>query len=481
MRSCRCDWQRDQTILIWCIQTQKTYSCTCVARHYTTAPVRWLQPSGGGGGGGSAAGVREAVAFGSGADDDDTLAELAHDAVVSEASSIREASRVGGHNNAAWRMQQRDTATIGGGGGRLWGGGTASTRHSIVSIRAWTAMDTDAVLSRALAATLRLGYCIVDYELHVLGVAHGMGVSPSPAASMVIATSTAAAGQGQGGQEGDPSAGSSRAQNDRSAAAAATAATAATTTAAVGGNNNNNNKNNQPSVIAVVVSVLEARGMMPHRQQQHQQQRQQQLLRQQREHPQRSSQQQRPGHLLPQWRVVASVVECPLGRLPPPPPRWGGGLFMTSRKQPRVTPFLYFSFVLATSASSFQLDGKKSRSLCSTRPHSLAASQPSSHLTSRLLYSVEVVQPPQPNAGGRQAHGPTSSHGLAAHSQSQSQSQSRAGGSAPPATSRAIALARARLAARGLATRAVILSSIAPEINTVAKENSASLAPGVEP
>lgn len=366
---CGCDWQHDQAILIWYIQTQKTNLCTCVARQYTTAPVRWLQPSGGGGGGRGAAGVREAVALGAGADDDGTSAEL------------REASRAGGHSNAASRMQQRNTATIGGGGARLRGGGMASSRHRIVSIRAWTAMHTDAVLSRALAATLRLGYCIVDYELHVLGVAHGMGVAPPPAASSVIATSTTAGGPGLGGQEGDPSAGSSRAQNGRSAAVAATAATAATTAAAVGGDitkNSNNNNNNQPSVIAVVVSVLEARGTMPHRQPHHHQQQ-----RQQREHPQRSSQQQRPGHHLPQWRVVASVVECPLGRLPPPPPRWGVGLFMYSRKHPRVTPSSYFSLHLSYISLFLSARRQKYHAHSALRGHT--HSQPATHqVTLRL-------------------------------------------------------------------------------------------------
>jgi hypothetical protein len=136
--------------------------------------------------------------------------------------------------------------------GDLAGGGGRHGSHDVVSLRAWTAMDTDGILSRALAATLKLGYCIVDYELHVLGVAYGSGST-------------------------------------------------------------------QPSVIAVVVSVLQARGVPggggggggPPRQQQ-----------------------QRPQ--LPHWRVVASVVDCPMGRLPPPPPRL---LYSVELSQPpRVPP-----------------------------------------------------------------------------------------------------------------------------------------------
>ena len=211
----------------------------------------------------------------------------------------------------------------GGGGGGLRSRSSCPggiLRHSVVSIRAWTAMDTDAVLSRALAATLRLGYNIVDYELHVLGVAHGTGFTPTAPQPPL-----------------PPPLG---------------------------------HNNNHPSVIAVVVSVLQSRGvMMPHRQ--HQQQKQQE-------------QQQRHGHHhLPHRRVVASVVECPLGRLPPPPPR--------------------------------------------------------------LLYSVEVTQPPQQLAGGA----------ARSHGDNRSQPHSRGGGGGgvvgrsvtPSATSRAVAWARARLAA----------------------------------
>lgn len=108
-------------------------------------------------------------------------------------------------------------------GTRLSPSGTPSS----ASMRAWTAMEVDAVLARALAATLRLGYSVVDYEVHVLDAAHG-------------------AGRGAG-----------------------------------------------HSLATCVVSVLRSReeGFVGRR-----------------------------GNI-PRWRVVASVVECPLAPSPPPPPR----------------------------------------------------------------------------------------------------------------------------------------------------------------
>ena len=109
-----------------------------------------------------------------------------------------------------------------------------SRTPSSASMRAWTAMEVDAVLTRALAATLRLGYSVVDYEVHVLGAAHGAG-----------------GGAGH-------------------------------------------------SLASCVVSVLRSRAA------------------EERETVRREG--KKTSHP-PQWRVVASVVECPLAPSPPPPPR----------------------------------------------------------------------------------------------------------------------------------------------------------------
>jgi len=111
----------------------------------------------------------------------------------------------------------------------------AVDRRRVVDMRAWTALESDAVLSKALAATLRLGYSIVDYELHVLSVAHAADVDAAP------------------------------------------------------------------SVVAVVVSVLQARG-------------------ERRQMEQRAFAAAACAPSTP-WRIVASVVECPLAAFPPPPPR----------------------------------------------------------------------------------------------------------------------------------------------------------------
>ena len=46
-------------------------------------------------------------------------------------------------------------------------------KHHIMNISSWTAMEADTVLSKALAATLRIGYTVVDYEIQILEVAHG--------------------------------------------------------------------------------------------------------------------------------------------------------------------------------------------------------------------------------------------------------------------------------------------------------------------
>ena len=47
-------------------------------------------------------------------------------------------------------------------------------------------MEADAVLSRALAATLRAGYCLVDYEVHLLDVAHGAEGARTSAVAAVV-------------------------------------------------------------------------------------------------------------------------------------------------------------------------------------------------------------------------------------------------------------------------------------------------------
>ena len=53
-------------------------------------------------------------------------------------------------------------------------------------MRSWTAAEADAVLSRALAATLRAGYCLVDYEVHLLDVAHGAEGAQTSAVAAVV-------------------------------------------------------------------------------------------------------------------------------------------------------------------------------------------------------------------------------------------------------------------------------------------------------
>ena len=62
---------------------------------------------------------------------------------------------------------------------------TESTRL-VASTRPWTAMEADAVLSRALAATLRVGFCLMDYEVHLLDVAHGAEGARTSAVAAVV-------------------------------------------------------------------------------------------------------------------------------------------------------------------------------------------------------------------------------------------------------------------------------------------------------
>jgi hypothetical protein len=59
-------------------------------------------------------------------------------------------------------------------------------RHSVMTMRSWTLMETDTVLSRALAATLRVGYCVVDYEVHLLDIAHGVEDTQTSAVAAVV-------------------------------------------------------------------------------------------------------------------------------------------------------------------------------------------------------------------------------------------------------------------------------------------------------
>ncbi len=61
-----------------------------------------------------------------------------------------------------------------------------SGARRVMSMRSWTAMEADAVLSRALAATLRAGYCLVDYEVHLLDVAHGAEGARTSAVAAVV-------------------------------------------------------------------------------------------------------------------------------------------------------------------------------------------------------------------------------------------------------------------------------------------------------
>lgn len=60
------------------------------------------------------------------------------------------------------------------------------SRRRVASMRSWTAAEADAVLSRALAATLRAGYCLVDYEVHLLDVAHGAEGAQTSAVAAVV-------------------------------------------------------------------------------------------------------------------------------------------------------------------------------------------------------------------------------------------------------------------------------------------------------
>ena len=63
---------------------------------------------------------------------------------------------------------------------------TAESTRLVASARSWTAMEADAVFSRALAATLRAGYCVVDYEVHLLDVAHGAEGARTSAVAAVV-------------------------------------------------------------------------------------------------------------------------------------------------------------------------------------------------------------------------------------------------------------------------------------------------------
>ena len=60
------------------------------------------------------------------------------------------------------------------------------SRRRVATMRSWTAAEADALLSRALAATLRAGYCLVDYEVHLLDVAHGAEGAQTSAVAAVV-------------------------------------------------------------------------------------------------------------------------------------------------------------------------------------------------------------------------------------------------------------------------------------------------------
>ena len=71
-------------------------------------------------------------------------------------------------------------------GNRHSGNRHSASRRRVASVRSWTAAEADAVLTRALAATLRAGYCLVDYEVHLLDVAHGAEGAQTSAVAAVV-------------------------------------------------------------------------------------------------------------------------------------------------------------------------------------------------------------------------------------------------------------------------------------------------------